>query len=225
VNPPSAALLEVRQICRAGDGGGWLLRDVSLGVEAGQRVGLVGPTGAGKTVLLRAMAMLDPASAGEIRWQGRPVRGNSVPEFRTRVSYLQQRPVLMEGTVEENLRLPLALRQHRRQQFERDRALAWLARLGRSESFLTKRHQDLSGGEGQLVSLVRALELDPQVLLLDEPTSALDRPTAAQFERLVGDWLAERPGERAYVWVSHDPDQTERMCDRLVYLNDGHIAE
>lgn len=186
---------------------------------------MVGPTGAGKTVLLRAMSLLDPIDEGTICWHERPVRGPFVPEFRTQVMYLHQRPVLLEGTVEENLRLPFALRQHRYRQFDRDRVVNWLDRLGRDESFLTKRHQDLSGGEGQLVSLVRALELDPQVLLLDEPTSALDRPTAAQVERLVADWLAERPDERAYVWVSHNPDQTERMCDRLVHLNDGHVAE
>ncbi len=225
VNSSPTPLLEARQIGRANADGGWLLREVSIRVEAGQRVGLVGPSGAGKTVLLRTLAMLDPVSEGQILSQGRAVHGHHVPEFRTRVSYLHQRSVLLEGTIEENLRLPFTLQHHRRQRFARDRVVAWLAELGRDESFLAKRHGDLSGGEGQLVSLVRALQLEPRVLLLDEPTSALDRPTAAQVERLVTTWLADRPGARAYVWVSHDPEQTERMCDRLVRLDDGHVVE
>jgi putative ABC transport system ATP-binding protein len=219
-------LLTARGISRFEPGGNRHLLDrITLAIDAGERVGLVGPTGAGKTVLLRAMAMLDPVTAGQILWQDRAMRGNCVPRFRTRVSYVHQRPVLLEGTVEENLRLPFSLRQHRYRQFEPDRVAAWLDRLGRSPSFLAKHHRDLSGGEGQLVSLVRALELEPQVLLLDEPTSALDRPTATQAERLVADWLAERPDERAYVWVSHDTDQTRRMCDRFVYINDGQLSE
>jgi len=208
---------------RDGPAGAWLLREVTLSLRAGDRLGLAGPSGAGKTLLMRALARLDRLSAGDVFWQGGPVHGSRMPEFRTRVMYLHQRPALGEGTVEANLQLPFALRSHRRQRFDRDRIVAWLRSLDRDESFLAKRNQDLSGGESQLLGLLRALQLEPQVLLLDEPTAALDRPTAVLVERLIRDWLADRSDERAYVWVSHDPHQAERMCEQVLWMNGGTI--
>jgi UDP-glucose/iron transport system ATP-binding protein len=219
--------LPLLEACRVGrrDGadGAELLADVSLALQAGDRLGLAGPTGAGKTVLLRALARLDPLSTGEVFWQGGTVHGSRVPAFRAQVMYLHQRPVLVEGSVEANLRLPFRLKQHHGRQFDRQRIVTWLARLDRQESFLAKRHHDLSGGESQLAGLLRALQLDPQVLLLDEPTAALDRHTATLVEGLLAEWLADRPRDRAYVWVSHDTQQTERMCEAIMHMNGGHV--
>jgi putative ABC transport system ATP-binding protein len=75
----------------------------------------------------------------------------------------------------------------------------------------------------QIVALLRALQLDPSVLLLDEPTAALDLKTAAAVEALVADWLAEGDSGRATVWVSHGIDQTRRMAGRLLVLDSGRI--
>jgi len=222
----SSPLLEACGVGRRdGAAGAELLADVSLALRAGDRLGLAGPSGAGKTVLLRALARLDPVTSGDIFWQGGTVHGSRVPAYRAHVIYLHQRPVLVEGTVESNLRLPFQLKQHHQQQFDRPRIVAWLGRLDRDESFLAKRHHDLSGGEAQLTGLLRALQLDPQVLLLDEPTAALDRPTATLAEKLLAEWLADRPGQRAYVWVSHDMQQTERMCEAILRMNGGHIQK
>jgi UDP-glucose/iron transport system ATP-binding protein len=218
-------LLEACHIGRRDDAdGAELLADVSLSLRAGGRLGLTGPSGAGKTVLLRALARLDPLSSGDIFWQGGPVHGHRVPAFRAQVIYLHQRPVLVEGSVEANLRWPFRLKQHHEQSFDRQRIAAWLERLDRDESFLDKRYHDLSGGESQLAGLLRALQLDPKVLLLDEPTAALDRHTATLAEGLLAEWLADVPGERAYVWVSHDTQQTERMCEAILHMNGGHVA-
>jgi putative ABC transport system ATP-binding protein len=222
--PTSVPLLEAAHVARhEGPNNTALLGDVSLAVRAGDRLGLAGPTGAGKTVLLRALARLDPVSEGEILWQGSAVHGGHVPAFRTKVMYLHQRPVLVEGSVEHNLRLPFSLREHRNQQFDRGRIVDWLQNLGRDESFLTKNNQDLSGGESQLSGLLRALELDPQVLLLDEPTAALDAHATELVEKLLSKWFALRPRERAYVWVSHDTEQTERMCDNVFRMKSGRL--
>ena len=174
-------------------------------------------------MLLRALARLDPLSAGDVFWQGITVHGHRVPAFRAQAIYLHQRPVLVEGTVEVNLRLPFELQQHHHKQFNRQRIVDWLERLDRAESFLAKRQHDLSGGETQLAGLLRALQLDPLVLLLDEPTAALDRHTAELAERLLAEWLADRPDERAYVWVSHDTQQTELMCESILRMNGGHV--
>ena len=134
---------------RRPDGSGWLLREVGLRIEPGERVALVGPTGSGKTLLLRALALLDPIDTGEVLWCGRTIRGVSVPSFRRRVIYLHQRPALFEGTVEENLRLPYSLKGWNPGTFDRARVVDFLAELGRDGSFLARSHRDLSGGEAQ----------------------------------------------------------------------------
>jgi putative ABC transport system ATP-binding protein len=204
---------------------GWLIRDVSFAVNPGDRLGILGPSGAGKTVLLRALAMLDPLDVGTIRWNGQSIRGDAVPAYRKQVIYLHQRPALFEGTVEDNLRYPYALKVHHGKEFDRGRAIDFLASVGRDAAFLSKSSRDLSGGEAQIVAFARAIQLDPCVLLLDEPTAALDRPTVLGLEAVINRWQAERPGERALVWVGHDPEQTQRMTARRIALAAGRLVE
>jgi putative ABC transport system ATP-binding protein len=208
---------------RKSGSGGWLIRGVSLSVGFGERLGVLGPSGAGKTVLLRAIARLDPLDEGAIRWNGQEVRGEVVPDYRKRVIYLHQRPALLEGTVEDNLRHPFSLKAHRERAFDPQLAEDLLARLGREPGFLPKSSRDLSGGESQLVGLIRALQLDPAVLLLDEPTASLDPATTGTVEGLLDDWLAAEPSRRALVWVSHNADQARRMTGRRVYLRAGQL--
>jgi putative ABC transport system ATP-binding protein len=203
--------------------GTWLIRDVSFVVEFGDRIGVVGPSGAGKTVLLRAMAMLDKIDEGTILWQGSPVRGAAVPLFRSRVVYLHQRPALVDGTVEDNLRQPFRLAVHGGRSYERDRALALFDALSRDASFLDKSSRELSGGEAQLTALVRALQLEPAVLLLDEPAASLDPATTRSVEVLLEQWIREQAEKRAFVWVSHDQNQTLRMTDRRLRLSSGRL--
>src|SRR5262249_906755 len=107
--------------------------------------------------------------------------------------------------------------------FDPARAEELFGRLGREPGFLAKSSRDLSGGESQLVGLVRALQLDPAVLLLDEPTASLDPATTRAVEGLLEDWLDADPSARALVWVSHDADQVRRMTDRRVYLRAGRL--
>ena len=203
--------------------GVWLIRDISLAVRLRRPPGRPRAFGAGKTVLLRALALLDPLDEGSIRWDGGPVRGEAVPGYRKQVIYLHQRPALLDGTVEDNLRHPFALAAHRDRAFDAGRVEDLLARLGRDSAFLAKNGRDLSGGESQLVGLIRALQLDPAVLLLDEPTASLDPATAAAVEGILGDWLAAEPDGRALVWVSHDAEQARRMTGRRLYLRAGRM--
>src|SRR5690242_11040785 len=83
--------------------GGWLLEDVSIDTCPGERLAIVGPSGSGKSLLLRALALLDGIDAGKIEFRRQPAASTSVPDYRRNVSYLHQRPALFEGTVESNL--------------------------------------------------------------------------------------------------------------------------
>jgi putative ABC transport system ATP-binding protein len=204
-------------------GDGWLIWDVSFAVQPGDRLAVLGPSGAGKTVLLRALALLDPLDAGEIHWRGHAVASGAVPSYRKQVIYLHQRPALFDGTVENNLQHPFTLRSHRGKQFDRERVVELLGGLDRDAAFLGKSSRDLSGGEAQIVALLRAVQLDPVVLLMDEPTASLDQATARSVEAMLDRWLAAGDGKRALVWVSHDRDQARRVTDRGLYLRAGRL--
>jgi putative ABC transport system ATP-binding protein len=220
-HPP---VIEARAIGRRNPKGeGWLIRDVSVAVRPGDRLAVLGPSGAGKTVLLRALALLDPLDAGEIHWRGHAVPGGAVPSYRKQVIYLHQRPALLDGTVEDNLRHPFTLRSHRGKPFDRERVVELLVGLDRDPSFLEKSSRDLSGGESQIVALLRAIQLDPVVVLVDEPTASLDQATARSVEALLDRWLAAGDGERALVWVSHDLDQARRVTGRALNLRAGRL--
>lgn len=203
----------------------WLLDGVSLAVHAGERLVIVGPSGSGKTLLLRALACLDPWDRGRLLWNGAELTRKNVPQFRSQAIYLHQRPALQEGTVLENLQFPFSLAVHQARQFAAHRVEHWLDAWQRPHDFLAKQSRDLSGGEAQLVALLRAIQLDPTVLLLDEPTAALDSEMAEAVESCVVQWQQEDATQRAVVWVSHNREQAERMADRRVVLNAGRIVE
>jgi putative ABC transport system ATP-binding protein len=211
-----APLLAVTDLGRCLDGR-WLWRRLSFSVAAGERLAITGPTGSGKTLLLRALAGLDPLDEGTVALGGTSMEQIAMPRYRAQVRLLPQRPTMLEGTVEENLRLPFRLRVHRSRAFPREAALAYFAELSRPAAFLEGRAERLSGGEGQLVALVRTLLTSPRVLLLDEPTASLDDATTRALEALVTSWLREGE-DRAAIWTSHHEEQLERVVDRRVAL-------
>lgn len=194
-----------------------LWSQLDLELAAGERLGLVAPSGAGKTLLLRALAMLDPLQDGTISLQGRTPTSWGLPRWRSMVLYLTQRPVAHGGTVEANLRSPWTFQELRgRGGWRRERIKGWLAALGRDPSFLAYDAERLSGGELLLMALLRALQFDPTVLLLDEPTASLDGATTAALEALLIEWLAVGP--RAAVFTSHDSQQIQRFATRTLEL-------
>ena len=217
-------MLEARNLRRRKpDSDDWLLDDISLRLEPGQRAALVGPSGSGKSLSLRALALLDPLDGGQVIWQGMAVADSYVPDFRRQVVYLQQRPALFAGTVELNLQQPFILKRNAHLKFDRARAVKLLSHVGRESDLLSRRREDLSGGESQLVALIRALLLDPQVLLLDEPTASLDSTSVRAVEDLVDQWHGGSPGERSLIWVSHDAAQAARVADTQWQIDKGRL--
>ncbi|RKF16695.1 metal ABC transporter ATP-binding protein [Roseovarius spongiae] len=181
-----------------------VLRDVSLSVETGEIVTIVGPNGSGKTTLLRAIVGAAPATAGRI-----------MPAPGLRLGYVPQRlhvdPTL-PITVRRFLSLPGGATRS-------DKAAA-LARAGAPE--LAKRQMSqLSGGQLQRVLLARALVARPQLLLLDEPTAGLDQPGSAAFYQLIDD--VRRETGCAVLMISHELHVVMAASDRVICLN-GHVC-
>jgi putative ABC transport system ATP-binding protein len=174
-------------------------------------------------LLLRSLALLDAVDEGVIEWKGQAVSGSRVPSYRREVIYLHQRPALLEGSVEMNLRLPFALKLNSSRSFDADRILDLLKSADRPVSFLDQSSRDLSGGEAQIVALLRALQLDPSILLLDEPTTSLDAVTAHAIEEIILRWVSESPGQRAFLWVSHDSNQVRRVAARCLRMQRGKL--
>ncbi|PSR15909.1 ABC transporter [filamentous cyanobacterium CCP3] len=221
------ALLSVENLGRQ-LGDRWLWRGVSFDLFAGDCLGLVAPSGAGKTLLMRNLVMLDPIQRGTVRFGGKTPSQWGLPAYRSRVMYVPQRAVsienvaqnVLEGTVQDNLMQVFELGVYHQRQFDFTLIQTWLIQLGRGPEFLNLQGTRLSGGEAQILALLRALQLSPQVLLLDEPTASLDAATTARVEALLLDWL--RHPHRACILTSHDAEQIHRFTQRR--LNLGEFA-
>ena len=205
--------------------GQMLLRPTRFALYPGDRAAITGPSGSGKSVFLRALALLDPLDSGRIAWHGEPVERATIPRYRRNIAYIRQRPAILDGTVEDNLRYPFSLKAYRDVRFDRARAASLAAQAGRGDDFLEKRASDLSGGEAQIAALIRVLQLAPEVLLLDEPTASLDPESSHAIEGLVDAWFADNRQPRASVWVSHDPAQAKRVSARHLTMRGGVLDE
>lgn len=221
-----ATLLECRQLSRLDPRQDLtLLHPTDFSLRAGERVALTGLSGSGKSVLLRALALLQPAQGGELLWRGSPIGPRQVPDYRTHVCYLAQTPAMLPGTVADNLRWPFSLGVFAKARFDLEVVTDWLKRAGKGTAFLDKTASSLSGGEAQIVALARVLQLTPQVLLLDEPTAALDPAATVQIETLIDAWFETAPTERALMWISHDPQQAQRVGNRQLRMIAGKLGE
>ena len=191
-----------------------VLHDVSATLPDGATA-LLGPSGSGKSSLLRLLNRLSDPDAGTIRFEGDDVRSLDVLELRRRAVLVPQLPAPLPGTVVDNVRYGPSL-------CERNPDVeACLARAGLNAGYAERDAAELSVGEQQRVMLARALALDPEVLLLDEPTSALDETARDGVERTLAE-LA-RAGV-AMVLVTHDRGQAERIASDVIELREGRVV-
>lgn len=194
-----------------------ILEEISLSVEAGAHLTITGPSGSGKSSLLKLLAALVSPSSGRIVYQGRDLEDLDPVTYRREVSYCFQQPVLFGQTVRDNVAFPFEIRQI---PFDQERVLTALARLDLGPEFLDKPIKDLSGGEKQRVALVRNLLFEPKVLLLDEVSSGLDEKTKILLRTFLKDLHQEGV---TLIEVTHDQQEIE-AAERLVTIVGGRLA-
>lgn len=193
-----------------------LLRGVGLTLKQGEITAVIGPSGSGKTTLLRSLALLIEPAGGELRLRGQSAAELGWTCWRRKVVYLAQRPVVLGGSVADNLARPFSFRSAGAVRFALARARQGLAELGLPPRYLDSEARSLSEGERQRVCLLRALLVEPEVLLLDEPTSALDPEAQQRAELMLRAHLEERAG--AALMVTHDPAQADRLTPHTLDL-------
>lgn len=208
---------------------GPVLRGVDLALARGETLGLIGPSGSGKSVLLKCMIGLRPIDAGALHFEGRSVPDMSPDEqmrMRQRVGFLFQAGGLFDSmTVRENLEYGLKeLYLGKLSQKELGARVAWaLEAVGLSRSEEGTMPADLSGGMQKRVGIARTIISRPEVVLLDEPTQGLDPPNAHRISDLIVSLRAEL-GLTAVI-VAHDLRTIFTVCERVAFLFEGRILE
>ena len=152
-----------------------LFENVSFEVQSGQKLCIDGPSGCGKSSLLRAMLGFVQPRTGSITMDNQPVNDKTVWSLRHRIGYITQEPDMGSQSVLERIRQPFGYKANSGLELDMDVLEAYLEQFNLSRKLLDKQTTDLSGGEKQRVSIIIALLLDRDLLLLDEPTSALDK--------------------------------------------------
>jgi ATP-binding cassette subfamily B protein len=200
-----------------------ILDKLDLKIGAGEMVGLVGPSGAGKTTLVNLVCRFYDVTEGSILVDGTDIRAFSISDYRRHIGIVLQEPFLFFGTIAENIAYgrPDASREEIIAAARAARAHEFILRLPDGyDSLVGERGQSLSGGERQRISIARALLIDPRILILDEATSSVDTETEREIQLALENLVRGR----TTIAIAHRLS-TLRRADKLVVIERGQIAE
>ncbi len=200
-------------------GGRVVLAVEELSLRKGEVLAIIGPNGAGKSTLLLTLARLLKPERGEIWFNGQPASAESDLAYRRRIALVLQDPLLFDTSVYENVALGLRFRGLPKNEIQ-PKVESWLDRLGIAH-LAKRRASELSGGEGQRVSLARALVLEPELLLLDEPFGALDPPTRSRLLDDLGRILPE--SGTSTIFITHNLGEARKLAGRIAVIMDGRL--
>ena len=201
-----------------------LLHDVSLEIKAGEAVVLMGGSGSGKSTLARILLRLLPCDCGKIYFQGRDITQATAKDlsiFRRNVQFISQRP---ESFLDPRQTLGCSLKEAFtvfNLPYDEEKIKEMLELVKLNAELLQRYPHQVSGGEIQRICLVRALLLEPKLLILDEPTSMLDISVQAQILHLLRDIRREK--QLAYLFITHDKQLAKWLCDRVLHIDQGQL--
>ncbi len=205
-------------------GSNHVLKDIDYNVEKGEKIVIVGPSGSGKSTFLRCLNMLEIPTSGEITFDGELINGNGVDinAIRCRIGMVfQQFNLFAHKTVLQNITLaPVTLKKQSAEEAE-ENAYKLLERIGlqdKANEFPSR----LSGGQKQRIAIVRALAMNPEVMLFDEPTSALDPEMVGEVLNVMRE-LAE--SGMTMVVVTHEMGFAREVATKVLFMDEGRILE
>lgn len=224
---PTSPQLRLKQVSLVTSGRGPItgtpiLTDISFEVFQSDRVALIGPSGAGKTSLLRLLNRLSEPTTGSIYLENQDYQKIPVLQLRRQVMLVPQEPKLLGMTVQQALAYPLRLQQLPQRQIQ-ERLDACREQLHIPGDWLERTELQLSVGQRQLVAIARALVIQPKILLLDEPTSALDAGLASHVLGVLADLAVK--DKIAILMVNHQLDMAQMFCSRVLYLQGGQLFQ
>jgi len=200
-----------------------ILTDISFHVKPGQRVGIVGPTGAGKSTVVSLIPRFYDVTAGKLLIDGRDVREYKIHPLRDQIGYVLQDTVLFRGTILENIAFgrPTATREEIVEAARLANADEFIDRMPKGyDTMVGERGLNLSGGQRQRLGIARVMVRNSPILLLDEPTAALD----SESEKLVIDALEHLMQGRTVITIAHRLS-TIRNADQIIVVAGGVVAE
>jgi len=198
-----------------------VLDDVTLQVQEGEILALLGPNGSGKTTILKILAFIESPTSGEVKFLGEVVNFKKVEQARLRSTLVFQKTVLFGASVYNNIAYGLKVRKTPKNVIDAEVKNA--LRLVRLEGFEKRPARKLSGGEQQRVAIARALVLKTDLLLLDEPTANLDPKNAGILEEVIAE--VNRKMKTTIVIATHNMFQAKALPQRIALMNEGKITE
>ena len=205
------------------------VKGISFSVDRGKTLAIVGESGSGKSTLARIIALIDPASGGELMIDGKPVdigKARLTREMRSKVQMVFQNPygsLNPRQKIGDVLGEPLLINTNKSAEERRELAMAMLKKVGLSHEHYNRYPHMFSGGQRQRIAIARALMLNPSLLVLDEPVSALDLSVQAQVLNLLADLQDEF--ELTYVFISHDLSVVRYIADDVMVMYFGEAVE
>jgi len=196
-----------------------ILKGITLIVDKGDCISVVGGSGSGKSTFMKLCADLISPSLGEMFFEGKPYVAYDPMNIRKKISYVVQIPYLFGNTVYDNLSFPFNVRKEKPDQ---EKMKEWMQSLNLDESYLYKDINGLSGGEKQRICLIRNLIYKPDILLLDEATSALDTTNEKCAEKIVQKLNGEGV---TIIWITHSLEQSESIFNRRLTMEAGLVIK